>query len=234
VEVALGDAYAGVMAPRTDSAAQRDGAARGRKHNSSPRKGDLRRDEILDGAERLLETSPVIELTFERLAAATGVPRSSIYFYFDSKWAVVDALIDRASADLLAEAQAVAPEADFDDFLRELTRAALRSWRTHRAVFLAAVERSSHADEATDRWRAIMADFVSLLTERLDLEAGDPARVDVRAVGGAAMAAELICWMTERTFYMLFAREHTTAEEEMTTEAIVAANRRILGVRSQS
>ena len=209
---------------------RRDEGTRQRKFDPSPRKGDRRREEILDCAEGLLGESSLLDLSFERIAKQSGLSRSSIYFYFDSKWAIVDALIARASREMLERTTGVSDDIEFDDFMTELSSASLDGWRRHRAVFLAAAERSSHADESTDRWRATMGEFVKVIAARIESELAVNPAIDVTAVGGPQRVAEIVCWMTERNLYMLFSREHTVAEEDALSDALGAAFRRILGL----
>lgn len=64
-------------------------------------------DEIVAAADRLLAESPAHELTIGRLAAASGVPTSSIYRYFADKDAVLAAVLDR-EMEALDQATAVA------------------------------------------------------------------------------------------------------------------------------
>jgi AcrR family transcriptional regulator len=192
------------------------------------RKGDRRRHEILNAAEEQLRDRPAIELTIDGLAESVGASRSSLYFYFDSKWAVVDALVDRASAEMYEEFLALPGDAPFEDFLAGVMQATYAGWRRHRVVFLAAAERSSHADESTDRWRGIMQRFVDFIGDRLEVELTLDPTVDPAPLGGSRQAAEICCWMVERSFYMLFSREHTEEEEHALLAALTAALERLL------
>jgi len=65
-----------------------------------PSKGDLKEAAILDTAWHLLAEKPVTAITIEELAAGAGISRSSFYFYFDSRDAVVRALAARVSDEL--------------------------------------------------------------------------------------------------------------------------------------
>lgn len=198
------------------------------RHEQKLRKGDRRRHEILNAAEQQLRDRPALDLTIDGLAESVGVSRSSLYFYFDSKWAVVDALVDRASAEMYDDYLALPSEAPFEDFLAGIMKATYDGWCRHRVVFLAAAERSSHADESTDRWRGIMQRFVGLIADRLEVEAALDPTLDPTPIGGPQRAAEIGCWMVERSLYMLFSREHDEAEEHELVLSLTAALERLL------
>ncbi|MFC7528219.1 TetR/AcrR family transcriptional regulator [Actinoplanes sp. GCM10030250] len=69
-----------------------------------PSKGDRREQAILDTARELLARKPLAEITIDELAAGAEISRSSFYFYFDSKLAVVIALLHSLTGELSADA----------------------------------------------------------------------------------------------------------------------------------
>ncbi|WP_430790058.1 TetR/AcrR family transcriptional regulator [Actinoplanes sp. G11-F43] len=69
-----------------------------------PSKGDRRERAILETARELLARKPLAEITIDELAAGAEISRSSFYFYFDSKVAVVVALLHEISGRLGAGA----------------------------------------------------------------------------------------------------------------------------------
>ncbi len=162
------------------------------------------------------------------MAEAVGVSRSSFYFYFDSKWAVVDGLVDRASAEMLQEFLDLPRKEAFEEFITGVVVAAVEGWRAHRVVFLAAEERSSHADESTDRWRGIMQGFADIIARRVEDEAALDPTLDPTPLGGAERAAEIACWMVERNLYMLFSRDRDEVEEQAVVSVLREAMLRLL------
>ena len=72
------------------------------------RAGDRREQAILDGARSLLEAKPLSQVTTDELAGAAGLSRSSFYFYFDSKQAVLAALLEGLSDELRGGEQPLA------------------------------------------------------------------------------------------------------------------------------
>ena len=65
-----------------------------------PSKGDRREQAILETARALLARKPLAEITIDELAAGAEISRSSFYFYFDSKLAVVVALLHDITGEL--------------------------------------------------------------------------------------------------------------------------------------
>jgi TetR/AcrR family transcriptional regulator, ethionamide resistance regulator len=202
-----------------------------RRFDDSPRKGDRRREQLLDVAELLLQTHPPSELTIERVARAAGVSRSGLYFYFDGKWAIVDQLIERASQEMFERNAALGEAPDLASYLREMVTSAAAGWRDHRAVFLAATERSAHADEATDSWRSIMRRFADAMARRIDAET--ECALAVAPLGGSRAAAEISCWMVERNFFMHYSRPHEDADTGALIDALTVAIQRLVGIPNE-
>src|SRR5215207_7679869 len=69
-----------------------------------PRKGDLTSQAILDTAERLLEQRPLDEIAVDELTTGAGISRSTFYFHFESREAVLYALAERITDDLYRSA----------------------------------------------------------------------------------------------------------------------------------
>ncbi|MGH3253462.1 MAG: TetR/AcrR family transcriptional regulator [Trebonia sp.] len=207
------------------------GVSRSRRFDDSPRKGDRRREQLLDVAERLLQTHPPSELTVERVASAVGVSRSSLYFYFQGKWAIVDQLIERASREMFERSAALGDAPDLASYLREMVSLAAAGWSRHRAVFLAATERSAHADEATDNWRSIMGRFADAMARHIDAE--PECASAVLPLGGSMAAAEITCWMVERNLFMHYSRPHEDADTDALVNALTVAMLRVVGITAE-
>src|SRR5512140_3873401 len=58
----------------------------------------VRRDEILDVAERLIRTRGYEAMSIQELQDELGVSRGAIYHYFGSKEAILEAVIARTTA----------------------------------------------------------------------------------------------------------------------------------------
>ncbi|WP_127503056.1 TetR/AcrR family transcriptional regulator [Actinoplanes solisilvae] len=59
-----------------------------------PTKGDQRERALLDAARLAFRARPIGQVTIDELAGAAGIARSGFYFYFESKQALLAALVD--------------------------------------------------------------------------------------------------------------------------------------------
>lgn len=77
------------------------------------------RDSILDAAEKLFVQQGVSRTTLQHIASEAGVTRGAIYWHFDDKGALFNAMMERATLPLEAELQ-VLDRAESDDPLNDL------------------------------------------------------------------------------------------------------------------
>ncbi|MGB9109038.1 MAG: TetR family transcriptional regulator [Telluria sp.] len=86
------------------------------------------RDSILDAAEQLFVKQGVSRTTLQHIASAAGVTRGAIYWHFDDKGALFNAMMERATLPLEAELQVLdaAESSDPLSDLREYVLAVLR------------------------------------------------------------------------------------------------------------
>ncbi len=103
------------------------------RRRSPQSKGDRREQAILDGARELLRTQPVEQLTVDALARAAGISRSSFYFYFDSKQAVLRALLGGLANEAATQADQgwLSASGPRPDLLRAAMATSVQVWRRH-------------------------------------------------------------------------------------------------------
>ena len=77
------------------------------------------RDSILDAAEKLFVEQGVSRTTLQHIATEAGVTRGAIYWHFDDKSALFNAMMERAILPLEAEMQ-VLDQVESDDPLDDL------------------------------------------------------------------------------------------------------------------
>ena len=96
---------------------------------------DLKKSEkILDALQQLLEEKSIQHISVSEIASKAGIGKGSIYYYFPSKDAIVDALIERSYAKPLQTAKALSTQTGVSSF----TRMAMlfQACRTSSAAFL--------------------------------------------------------------------------------------------------
>ena len=136
----------------------------------------------------------------DELAAGAGISRSSFYFYFESKHAVLRALVD-GLADELDGGPRAGCGARGDPPELAVSRsigAAAKQWREHGPVLRAAVQAWGTVPELRAFWDDTVRRYVEQSAAQIAEERGTGA-----APGGPdadALASALI-WMTERCCY---------------------------------
>ena len=116
--------------------------------------GDERERAILETAERLLAERPIHEISVDDLARGAGISRPTFYFYFSSKEAVLLALLDRVVEEARASRGDVLerPGEDPPRRLRQAINGIYETFRSHRAVMLAAADAGSASPEVRELW----------------------------------------------------------------------------------
>jgi AcrR family transcriptional regulator len=174
-----------------------------RRRTRRPRARSRSRDvagSILDAAEALLEERPLAELTVADVIEAAGVSRGSFYFYFESKEAVVAALLERIVDEVYAASLPWMERGDTDprEALERSVAGSLRLWRRHAAVMRSTVESWQAVPELRELWGDVLRRFTTAAAVQIerDREAG-------LAVAGppAEELAGVLVAMNERTFY---------------------------------
>jgi len=86
------------------------------------------RDSILDAAEKLFVQQGVSRTTLQHIATEAGVTRGAIYWHFDDKGALFNAMMERATLPLEAELQVLDQSESSDPLgdLRDYMMAVLR------------------------------------------------------------------------------------------------------------
>jgi TetR/AcrR family transcriptional regulator, ethionamide resistance regulator len=197
----------------------------GSRRPAPPSRGDGRRDQILDAAETLFEVAGYDALTMAAIAQRVGITRPSLYFYFDSKQAVMTALVQR-SIDRLTAMPIVESEAETREIVHGALAATALRWREETAVMRFAAQHSYDVPEVGALWQAaldVSAGWVQHLAEREGVT--EPGSASAPTLGAVLVA------MTERSFWQLHSRPHTRRDERELLAALeqvfVATLRRV-------
>lgn len=106
----------------------------------------VRRDEILDVAERLIRARGYETMSIQDIQDALGVSRGAIYHYFRTKDAILDALIERMGWAGIAVVLPIVEDPDLDAAAKlQAVFATAGAWKAQRSDLLLAVLRSWHA-----------------------------------------------------------------------------------------
>ncbi|MDD6572251.1 MAG: TetR/AcrR family transcriptional regulator [Thermoflexaceae bacterium] len=80
---------------------------------------DIKKSEkILDALQQLLEEKKIQHISISEIASKAGIGKGSIYYYFPSKDAIVDALIKRSYEQPLQTAKALSTQTRVSSFTR--------------------------------------------------------------------------------------------------------------------
>ena len=154
---------------------------------------------LLEAAERLLAERSLEELAVEDVLKEAGVSRASFYFYFESKHAIVAALLERIVDKVHAASLPWFERGDTppEDALREAVTASLALWRRHSAVMSASVSWQT-VPELREVWGGVIARFTEAAAAQIerDREQGvAPPGAEAHRLAGVLIA------MNERAFY---------------------------------
>jgi AcrR family transcriptional regulator len=167
----------------------------------SASKGDLTEQRILREAEALLAARPLGSISVDEIAAAAGISRSSFYFYFASRQALVRALGDQAQAEVFASAERWLNRTD-EPPAEVVARALadnLALWRTRGPVLRALYDMRNSDPDSAALWRAIARRYVEATAAQIERER--EAGVAYPAPPDARQLAAALTGMNLRAFY---------------------------------
>ena len=153
-------------------------------------------DAILAAAREALAEGPHEDLTIDAIARRAYVSRTTVYFYFENKRAVIDRLIQQAFAEI---GEAAAPYLEGGGEPRVELRLALSrvvaAVNRHASILLLAAHLSGREDRLPPEWEPYIRGLVAAAEARIrrDQERGiAPADISPR------ISAQALCAMVER------------------------------------
>ena len=175
------------------------------------------RDSILDAAEKLFVEQGVSRTTLQHIATQAGVTRGAIYWHFDDKGALFNAMMERVTLPFecalssLGKSDAATVLDDLRQYFVEIFRVTETNPQARRVLEIASlkVEFVSEMDAVRVRRRQSKGEMMEQVVERLKLaQAGGQIRADVDpqllATGLWALMDGLIRnWMFEPTSFSL-------------------------------
>lgn len=198
----------------------------------------LRRDAFVDSAQRLMQAKGYEEMTIQDVLDDLDTSRGAFYHYFDSKAALLDAVVDRMVDEATAALVPVIEEPGIPATAR-LARLfnGLAQWKSERTDLLHAVMETWLADEnaivrekfrrgVRTRMTPLLARIIEQGAAEGEMVAGPPNEV-------ATVLVSVILGLNEVATDLYFARQAGTVtfdEVVRTLEAYPAACERILGL----
>ena len=163
------------------------------------RKGDRRREAILEALERLLDERSIAELSVEAVAEAAGISRSGFYFYFESKYAALSELM-RVVGDEIRRLGDRAHGADEppEVYVPRATREGMELSARHQRLLGALFEATASDPGARAVWEDWLSRIVAETTAHIEAE-----RAAGRAPSGppADLLARALVLMNQRMIY---------------------------------
>ncbi|MEV4343065.1 helix-turn-helix domain-containing protein [Actinoplanes sp. NPDC049596] len=140
------------------------------RRRTGPSKGDRREAAILDAARALFSERPYESVTIDDLAGGAGISRTSFYFYFPTKTAVLTALMSHVWDELAAshvwfDADGPAPE-----LLRVQLETSATLWRANAGILSCAATAVATSGE--------LRSFIGRIKARYDERAAEKIRRD--------------------------------------------------------
>lgn len=152
--------------PATSRRGQREG---------KPRQGDRRERAILDATRKLLDEMALADLTIERIAAAAGVSRSSLYFYFADRTQILLLLYGKVLEEMTAELERwfADPERHSEPWSRASIEAAVIVARRNPGVVRSALDNRGAAAEIDAVWTTHFEHAVARAAALIERERAD-------------------------------------------------------------
>jgi AcrR family transcriptional regulator len=181
--------------------------------------GDERESAIRETLERLLDDQQFHEVSIDDLARGAGISRSSFYFYFESKEAVLLSLLDEFVSQAIAASDAARAMIDQDPqrFLRDVLAAYVTILGGHRGVMVAASQAAAANSDLRKLWNGMRERWVQMAEEAIMAERRRSS------LSGALSPRELaiaLLAMNESVMYQVFAREQPAIEEERVIDVL--------------
>jgi AcrR family transcriptional regulator len=220
-------------APATAAAAPATAAAASRRRRQGPSKGDLKEAAILNAAWRLLAEKPMTSITIDELAAGAGISRSSFYFYFDSRDAVIRALADRTAMELGDTVLgAMGSRLPAREAIGTMIGRLLARWRSDGPLMRAMDSLAEHDPALRQFWSNVTRDVVAECATGIERE-----RAGGRAPAGPPTALDLAWALTHmywRAGHQTSLRPASAAEDERLVETLTIVTLRAIYATADS
>ncbi|MBY4213629.1 TetR/AcrR family transcriptional regulator [Rhodococcus fascians] len=183
-------------------------------------KGDRREQAILEGAYELLRTVPLRSVSIDDLAKRAGLSRSSFYFYYESKWQVLSALLSRVTSEVYSASQLIferptgmSPDAAIEHAISEV----IQVWEQHGHVLREVGDAAAAEAELQAQWDTILGRFIDAAAAGIERDRASGVALD--GPPARSLAAALM-WMGERNLALMSSRSENAIPMEDMVETV--------------
>jgi AcrR family transcriptional regulator len=126
---------------------------------------EMRRNEILDAAQRLVYTRGIEQVSIQDILTELHISKGAFYHYFNSRQALLEALIERLSGQIVQVLSPIVQDEDLPAVqkLQRLFDAAAR-WKTDRKEYLLTLVSAWYADNNAILRQKVQADVIPQIT----------------------------------------------------------------------
>ncbi|WP_041831845.1 TetR/AcrR family transcriptional regulator [Actinoplanes sp. N902-109] len=178
----------------------------------APTKGDQREQALIDAAREVFREKSISQVTIDELAAAAGIARSGFYFYFESKQALLAALVDQRLAELDEEtAEWLAGDGLDRGALRRGLAAGLAKWKVDGRWLREAFITPDPGPEVKHVRDRLVDDGCSMFSRRIERD----ARAGRTVSGPPDLIAKMAVHLRSITFADVYANPGQYDEDEL-------------------
>lgn len=192
-----------------------------------PTKGDQRERALLDAARLLFRDKPISQVTIDELATAAGLARSGFYFYFDTKSAVLAALVDEVLGENDDEmAEWLASDGLDRDALRRGMARALARWQRDGRWLSEAFVAPDPGPEVVEVRERLIADGCGRFSARIERD----ARLGLTVPAPPGLLATMVIKLRSVVFADTYSNPGKYSEDELLDTLTDAILRLVYGV----
>ncbi|MFI5842594.1 TetR/AcrR family transcriptional regulator [Catenuloplanes sp. NPDC051500] len=192
----------------------------------APTKGDQREQALVDAARTVFRDKPIGQVTIDELAGAAGITRSGFYFYFESKPALLAALVDQRLDEADLE---MAEWLDSDGIdraaLRRALAAGLARWKVDGRWLREAFVAPDPGPEVTEVRDRLVDQGCSLFSKRIERD----ARAGLTVGGPPELLAKMAVHLRSAMFADVYANPGEFNEDTLLDTLTDAILRLIYG-----
>lgn len=200
-----------------------------------PTKGDRREQAILDGAYELLRDTPLRTLSIDDLAKRAGLSRSSFYFYFESKWQVLFAMLGPITEDVFTASRLIFErpvDMDPQEAIEQASAEVVTVWHRHGHILREVGDAVGAEPDLRSQWDSMLGQFIQAAAAAIERDRA--AGVALDGPPPRALAAALM-WMGERNLGLMSMRSGNAIPSEDAVDTIATVwLRTIFGVGTRA